>query len=412
MNRSRRRDSDGRPEQCMPPFTWGLAIATYKRGHVLPRCLRLALAQSRPPSEVVVVDASPDFDSARRRVLDAVAGEFRGLPLTYARARIASSTAQRNQAVALARADVVFVIDDDSLMYPDCAEAIMRIYDADPARRVAGVQGLAVPAPPDVQASAAPAARAPAAPPRRCPSVLRDRLAALLDAERLLLPYDTAYPDHPLPPEVASQRVAPARYLFGFRMTFRREVIARVRFEELLTRYSTDDVDASYRASRLGALLTAFDARICHLQDRAARLSRFTVAALQTSNLAALYRLHGTNPAALKRRYARRLARACLLDLARDLACRRWSAPTARGDFHTLRNLRRIFRQSEPELRAWFPAFQQRLLGAPAHPHARKPMLVLTEPRPAARRPEPADPPEVRVVKDPLTADHPAGRRA
>jgi glycosyltransferase involved in cell wall biosynthesis len=43
----------------------------------------------------------------------------------YNSAEHRSSTLQRNQGLQLATADVVFLLDDDSLMYPTCAEEIM-----------------------------------------------------------------------------------------------------------------------------------------------------------------------------------------------------------------------------------------------------------------------------------------------
>jgi hypothetical protein len=43
----------------------------------------------------------------------------------------------------------VFLFDDDSLMYPDCAAEIMRVYDADTGRSVVGVNATNVAVPPD-----------------------------------------------------------------------------------------------------------------------------------------------------------------------------------------------------------------------------------------------------------------------
>jgi glycosyltransferase involved in cell wall biosynthesis len=43
-------------------LTWALVIATYKREHILLRCLRLAAVQTRLPKEIIVVDASPDYE--------------------------------------------------------------------------------------------------------------------------------------------------------------------------------------------------------------------------------------------------------------------------------------------------------------------------------------------------------------
>ena len=43
-------------------LTWALVIATYKRENILLRCLQLAAIQTRLPKEIIVVDASPDYE--------------------------------------------------------------------------------------------------------------------------------------------------------------------------------------------------------------------------------------------------------------------------------------------------------------------------------------------------------------
>jgi len=40
------------------PLSWAVVIATYQREKILPQCLKLAIGQTRQPSEVIVVDAS------------------------------------------------------------------------------------------------------------------------------------------------------------------------------------------------------------------------------------------------------------------------------------------------------------------------------------------------------------------
>ena len=63
---------------------------------------------------------------------------------TYVAAARRSSASQRNQGVRLSTADILFLIDDDSLMYPDCAEQIMRIYEADKDKAVSGINAIHV----------------------------------------------------------------------------------------------------------------------------------------------------------------------------------------------------------------------------------------------------------------------------
>ena len=77
-----------------------------------------------------------------------------GIRWHYVKAERRSSTSQRNQGVRAASTDVVFLCDDDSLMYPDCAAEIMRVYDADSGRSVVGVNATNVAVPPDASPEA------------------------------------------------------------------------------------------------------------------------------------------------------------------------------------------------------------------------------------------------------------------
>jgi hypothetical protein len=125
------------------PLTWALVIATHKRNDVL------ANGQTRPPLEIVVVDASPRWENTRERVLREIAPLWPKVRWHNLEAERRSSASQRNQGIRAASTDVVFLFDDDSLMYPDCAAEIMRVYDADSGRSVVGVNATNVAVPPD-----------------------------------------------------------------------------------------------------------------------------------------------------------------------------------------------------------------------------------------------------------------------
>src|SRR5690606_9687252 len=76
-----------------------------------------------------------------------ITGRHPGVRLVYLPAEVPSLTVQRNQAIAEAGADIVFMIDDDSFMHPDCAEEILRVYDADAKGEIAGIQATTAPMP-------------------------------------------------------------------------------------------------------------------------------------------------------------------------------------------------------------------------------------------------------------------------
>ena len=117
---------------------------------------------------------------------------------------------QRNQGIALATADILFLIDDDSLMYPGCAGRIMAIYEADRDGAVAGVQATLAAAPPgDLEVADGRKKTGYGAVPEVRGGRLRTvkealwRHLFLMDAPTLFIPYDGAYPRRPLPSAIA-----------------------------------------------------------------------------------------------------------------------------------------------------------------------------------------------------------------
>lgn len=348
---------------------WALVVPTYNRRLALRTSLELAARQTRPPAEIVVVDASDDWRESRTQMLDEVAPIDRAIRFRYERARVRSSTTQRNQAIDLAQADVLFMLDDDSFMYPDCAERVMEIYDADVRSKVAGIGPREVfvsPDPDKTRASIPPpdpnAARQRAATLKLLKRV-RNRVKSLFDVERVLLPYDPEYPQHEIPEELARFDVAATHYLAGMRMTWRAPWARAERFDETLRRYAAaEDMDFSYRMSRHGIVLNALSARLHHTQDESARLTRHTRALLGLLNLAYLYRRNGHDPERMFEQYRGRLLERLALDAVRDLMRLRTSLPYARADARALGMLRHILSVEEGELEAWYAALQREIL--------------------------------------------------
>jgi glycosyltransferase involved in cell wall biosynthesis len=344
---------------------WSLLIATYNRPNALRYCLQCAVAQSRPPSEIVIVDSSDTWQAHRLMALEDVASRASsGINWRYERAQVRGLTSQRNQAIALASGDVLFLIDDDSFMYPNCAEEIMKIYEADVSQRVAGVAPVETTLRPD---SASTLGSVKGARIGRAISRVLGRLRSMLEQEldvtRLLLPYDPSYPDHPIPPEIIGGAVVRTRYFNGFRMTFRAPVIRGVGFDETLKRYaSAEDLDASYRASRHGVLLNAINAFVFHAQDESARLSRHTRTLLGLLNLAYLYRCTGYDPARLLGAYRWLILRRLLVDVLRDLSRRRLSLPCARADIEALIRLTEIGHIPSETINEWYAALQEDII--------------------------------------------------
>jgi GT2 family glycosyltransferase len=351
-------------------LSWSLVVATYNRRQVLRRCLQLAAMQTRPPLEIIVVDSSPDWEVTRDLILKEVAGNHPAIRWEYVQARRRSGTVQRNQGIRLARADIVFLIDDDSLMYPNCAEEVMRLYDADTGGVVAGVMASEEPTPPDEPAPTAGPAPTPAPQPgpprgglRQRIADWKDRISRWLGVQNYLLPYDEEHECAPLPEAVQRLHTFVIPRLYGAWMTCRRRLMEIEPFDEILDAYSfLEDSDVSYRLARHGLLLIALDARLCHLRDPSGRLATFTLATLAALNALVLHRLYSTDLPRSMRRYRAFLRKQLFVLGLGDLAKRRWSLPRARGVLLARRHFKKVFGSSEQELRQWYPQFQAELL--------------------------------------------------
>ena len=245
-----------------PALTWALCIATLNRLDVLRQCVRLALAQTRPPSEIVIVDAGEGWERGAQEIA-ALVGPA-GPPVRYLPSARRSTATQRNMALAAAAADIAFLIDDDSLMHPGCAAEIMRVYEADRGERIAAVAAartMVNPAALDASLARRPAAAAGARPPVRQPAIARwlRRHLLLQTVENHFVPYrGPRWPTIRPGPLPAIDGIARVNLIDGYKLTVRRRVALAEPFDEALLAYAPcEDLDATHRYGRHGALVVA-----------------------------------------------------------------------------------------------------------------------------------------------------------
>lgn len=347
------------------PLTWALTIATYKREHILLRCLRLAANQTKPPQEIVVVDASPNFEEIQSKVIQEISQSHPHIKLIYVKAERPSSTAQRNQAIQLASADILFLIDDDSLMYLDCAEEVMKVYEADSQEIVKGVSPIPVPTPPDFEEDTEQSkAQTPSLETQFNPSPIRRLAKSLLKTEQTyFLPYDEDYPVHEIPQEISHLNIGQIEVMAGYAMTFRRSILQKELFSEILDRYAAgEDQDLSYRVSRHGLILNAIDARLCHLQISGGRLSKYVVAILSALNPAVLHQFYSSDLPRSHQKWRAILKQRLLMNFLKDLTDKYWDLPRARGIMYALSKLELIYSKSPQDLLEFYPKFQAELI--------------------------------------------------
>ncbi len=348
--------------------TWALAIATYKREDILPTCLELAARQTRPPQEIVVIDATPEpgFTAIRDKVMNELAPRYPDIQWRYDKARVASAASQRNQCIESCESDVLFLFDDDSLMYPRCAERLMQVYDMDTEGAIAGASPMDIPVAPtlgDDGHDDGPSDEVPIPPVgRKKYNPIVKTIRGLLGADDIFVPYDDGFPDKPIPEKIKALGVGRRSLMAGMTMTVRRKYAAAERFDEILKDRGPEDSDMSYRVSRHGALVTVFDSSLHHVGSPGGRFSRFSREALCALGPLVLHRIYSTDLARSKKRSRSMLRRRLIIALLKDLQSKQWSLPQAKGIWFALRQLKRVFAMDEAQLRAWYPDYQKQLI--------------------------------------------------
>jgi hypothetical protein len=238
-------------------LSWGLAVTTYQRQDMLARCVTQALAQTRPASEIVIVDSSPGFEASRQRIASLVRERAPGLRFEYALSALPNQPAKRNEAVRLATADVLFMIDDDSLMYPNCAERVMAVYETPGCESVVGVMTGLHPEPPDRVATPSD----PAEPPSRFFS-----LAGML-SQKLKGPFHPPCLERPeFPTPAFGPGVRRIWDLHGARLTVRRRAVLEHPFDGALLLNAHEDRDAAVNLTKAGVLAEVGEPLLCHLE--------------------------------------------------------------------------------------------------------------------------------------------------
>lgn len=118
-------------------LTATVIVPTYERPAELKRCLASLAAQTRPPEELLVIDDGRLDAVPCREALEAA-----GVRVTLRRKQTPGVTESRNLGLDLASGDIVFLSEDDVVLFPDYVERIMAVFEADAEETIAGVGGL------------------------------------------------------------------------------------------------------------------------------------------------------------------------------------------------------------------------------------------------------------------------------
>lgn len=272
--------------------SYDIVIATRNRQDALRLSVPLMLSQSRPPEWLIVVDSSDDFN-ATRRVVD----DFRSQNIILLRSERGSSL-QRNIGLQHVKSPVVMFPDDDSIWFPDTAEAIMRVYERDVDGLIGAVCAAESPVPPPgFQNTSTTAYRMTRG------DRIKQRVAHIRAAvERRFFPdpfyihgrshCDTA----PQSPWFDEEDVVLVEWMTGFRMSFRSDVIRRFGFDETLRHYGLyEDVDASFQAMRSHLIVGARRAKVYHYRAPGARADSLSMGIQPILNRAYVIAKHSSS---------------------------------------------------------------------------------------------------------------------
>lgn len=291
-------------------------IATRNRPDVLRISIPTHLGQSRPPRELIVVDASDDHAPVAEsvRVAAEACGRAIGDGVRVMHSMPPSSSRQRNEGMALSDADVLMFPDDDSLWFDGAAEAVMRIYERDTDGVIGGVSFHEHRSPPRHLLEATGAA---ANDERSLGEKLIYRFSPLRSQiERALVPspMETAgrrlLAEHGVPGWLADVQATPVPYMHGFKMTYRGSALRAVGgFDETLSAYALyEDFDASYKVLRDAMLVQADAAGVYHHRAPGRRAGGRRTGAMLMLNLAYVTCRHSP-PGSKTRQQLRRYAK-------------------------------------------------------------------------------------------------------
>ncbi len=271
---------------------YSVVVATRNRLDALQLSLPLLIAQTRPPLEIIVVD-STEAPEPIRAIVDQVAATT-AIPLTYLHTAPGASL-QRNIGLAQARGDVTLFPDDDSMLFPEAMEQVMRIYERDTAGQIGGVCASEVDRPPPEIAGVmtssyqrAPKESAPGMSVQR-----RKRLKARFVSDPFRDLADRKYEKLTKPDWLEQENASLVGHMTGFRMSFRTDLIRRGPFDEDLGRYALfEDVDASLRTLDSACLVAAHGARVYHHKVPGRRDAERALGVMQILNRAYVLSKH------------------------------------------------------------------------------------------------------------------------
>jgi glycosyltransferase involved in cell wall biosynthesis len=234
-------------------LTSSVVVPTYNRPKELKSCIESILNQSIKPHEIIVVDDGDLSDfPLRDRCIDL------GIRCVYHKKEIRGLTTSRNVGVRLATGEIVFFLDDDTVLLPSYIEEILNTYSLESERPIMGVGG--------VIANPKPLTFA-----RRLRRIfdLIFLVAGVEEGKMLPSGFSTEFGTTGFP----IKKTTEVDFLHGGASSFRKQIFADFSFSERYEGYGEgEDKDFTYRVSRTHKLVINPKAKLFHFESPKMRL--------------------------------------------------------------------------------------------------------------------------------------------
>lgn len=361
-------------------LSWSACIPTLNRFDVLQISIRCLLAQTRLPKQIIIIDASQDFEKHRCHLEPMFSGT--GVEFILQPAVEKSSAVQRNQGLLSVTADIVLFMDDDSLLFPDCAEKFMSAFEKDQEQAIAGLAIRNVDElPPAAKRllSAEINSEKPVLVIKQKKNgatenkkVLRNlarfsiwrffrREILMQSMNRMFVPYD--YRRHRLSDHVEVDGLVSVRHFPGYGMTVRAHIARAEQFNPFLLAYCPcEDLDASYRYGRYGLCAYAPNAFLKHYEVESSRITRMQATCLGISNVALFVHSNSDSPWRHRALFALFFVRRLIGETLKDMLARRLDFPQARGVVAAIPHVYGIFKRPLSDAQNWYLEKQREFL--------------------------------------------------
>jgi glycosyltransferase involved in cell wall biosynthesis len=224
-------------------------IPTKNRAAALLECLKFVLGQTRLPEELIIVDQS----ALSQEELIKNRHDFKDLRFIYIWDKeISGLTAARNIGVTKASGDIILFLDDDVILDSAYIAAILDVYDKDSSNTIGGVSGL----------------------------ITNFKFTSPLGSLSKKVCYGPWRNHYDFWYQKGSGLLA-THFLSGCNMSFRKEVLAKYKFDEKLRGICMrEDQIFSYQVSKEFKLFMTAEARLQHLVSPVSRDSERNLKAM------------------------------------------------------------------------------------------------------------------------------------